>query len=173
MSAAAAQISPGHLKTVADHPPAPTSDLVLEQRLSKERELAALEARIGEVAYQAAITGKAGAAALDDLHVRIRVARFSLDSNAAAHAHALEVDKGAIASWWQDVHALPPEEAISGLTKTECGRRCSESSGCVISGGLECVHPIKCGSNLNPRHAGNPAVRRLFKAAALKLGVHR
>jgi hypothetical protein len=101
------------------------------------------------------------------------VARFSLDCNAAAHAYAIEADKAAVADWWEAVHAMPPEEAISGLTKTECGRRCSESSGCVISGGLECVHPIKCGSNLNPRHAGNPAVRRLFKAAAQKLGVYR
>jgi len=35
MSAAAAQTSPGNLKTVADKPPAPTAEAVLEQRASK------------------------------------------------------------------------------------------------------------------------------------------
>jgi len=166
MSAALANISP---KVLSYHPPAPTAELVLEQRASKERELAALEARIGEVAYQAAITGKAGA--LDDLHVKIRVARFSLDSNAAAYAYAVEADKAAVAAWWAQVHALAPEEAIEGITKTECCRRCS-IDGCLITQ-AECAHPLKAGSNLNPRHQNNPAVRRLHKAAAQKLGVYR
>jgi hypothetical protein len=157
---------------VPDHPPAPTAGVVLEQRAAKECELAALESRIGETAYAAAISGKAGAAALEDLHVRIRVARFSLDCNAAAHAYAIEADKAAVADWWQQVHAMAPEEAIEGISKTECCRRCDEHSGCVITG-AECANPLKAGWNLNPRHQGNPAVRRLHKAAAQKLGVYR
>jgi hypothetical protein len=172
MSAAAAQTSPGNLKTVADKPPAATAEMVLAQRAAKERELAALKARIGETAYGAAVSGKAGAAALEDLHVRIRVARFSLDCNAAAHAYAIQADNAAVADWWQQVHALPADEAVEGLTKKECSRRCDEHSGCVITQ-AECAHPLKAGWNLNPRHQGNPAVRRLHRAAAQKLGVDR
>ena len=172
MSAAAAQTSPGNLKTVADKPPAATAEMVLAQRAAKERELAALEARIGETAYGAAVSGKAGAAALEDLHVRIRVARFSLDCNAAAHAYTIQADNAAVADWWQQVHALPADEAVEGLTKKECSRRCDEHSGCVITQ-AECAHPLKAGWNLNPRHQGNPAVRRLHRAAAQKLGVDR
>jgi hypothetical protein len=172
MSTATARTSPDNPGTVADKPPAPTAETVLEQRAAKERELAALESRIGETAYAAAISGKAGAAALEDLHVRIRVARFSLDCNAAAHAYAIGADKAAVADWWQQVHALPADEAIEGITKKECCRRCDEHSGCVITG-AECAHPLKAGWNLNPRHQGNPAVRRLHKAAAQQLGVDR
>jgi hypothetical protein len=172
MSAAAAQMSPSNLKTVADKPPAPTAETVLEQRASKEPELAALESRIGETAYAAALSGKSGAEALAALHARIQVAQFAIAASAAAHAHAIEADKGAVADWWQQVHALPADEAIEGITKKECCRRCDEHSGCLITG-QECAHPLKAGWNLNPRHQGNPAVRRLHKAAAQKLGVYR
>jgi hypothetical protein len=158
-------------KTVPDHPPAATAGVVLEQRGAKENELASLEALIAETAYAATVSGKTGA--LKDLHDKIQSARFAVDCNAAAHSYALEADKAAIAAWWTQVHAMPPEEAIAGITKTECCRRCSEHSGCVLSGGLECLHPLKMGPNLNSRHQGNPAVRRLHKAAAIKLGVYR
>jgi hypothetical protein len=167
---AAAQMSPGNLKTVADKPPAPTADTVLEQRASKERELASLERTIGATAHAAIISGKT--AALADLHARIQSARFSLEASDAAHEFAIKADQAAVADWWAQVHALPAEEAISGISKTECCRRCDEFSGCVLSGS-ECIHPMKAGANLNPRHQGNPAVRRLHKAAAQKLGVWR
>jgi hypothetical protein len=168
----ATQLKPPPLEPVLDdHPPAPTAGAVLEQRAAKERELAALESRVGETAYAATISGKAGAAALADLHAKIQAARFEVDCNAAAHAHAIQADKAAVADWWMRVHAMPPEEAIIGITKSECCRRCS-ADGCVISGS-ECIHPLRAGWNLNPRHQGNPAVRRLHKAAAQKLGVHR
>lgn len=163
----AIQLKP--LKTVPDHPPEPTAGKVAEQRAAKERELAALESLIAETAYAATVSGKTGA--LADLHDKIQAARFALDCNAAAHAYAVEADKTAVAAWWQAVHEMPAEEAIEGLTKTECCRRCSEP-GCVITG-QECAHPNKAGPNLNPRHQGNQAVRRLHKAAAQKLGVYR
>jgi hypothetical protein len=169
---AAAQASPSNFKTVPDRPPAPTADMVIEQRAAKERELAALKSQIGETAYTAALSGKSGAAALAALHARIQAAQFELDCNAAAHAHALETDKSALADWWKQIHAMPADEAIGGIGKKECCRRCDEHSGCVITG-QECAHPLKAGSNLNPRHQGNPAVRRLHKAAAQKLGVYR
>jgi hypothetical protein len=156
---------------VPDHPPSATADLVLEQRSAKERELAALEGQIGETAYVAAISGKSGADALAALHSKIQLALFELDANAAALAFAIQADRKAVAAWWQDVHALPAEEAIEGLTKTECCRRCSVD-GCVISG-LECAHPTKSQPNLSARHQGNPAVRSLHKAARQKLGVYR
>jgi hypothetical protein len=171
MSAVPAK-SPASRQPVSDHPPAPTAGAVLEQRASKERELAALESRIGETAYAATVSGKAGAAALVALHSQILVARFEVDCNAAAHAFAIEVDKAAVADWWDAVHALPADEAIEGIGKKECCRRCDEHSGCVITG-AECAHPLKAGSNLNPRHQGSPAVRRLHKAAAQALGVWR
>jgi hypothetical protein len=157
---------------VPDHPPAPTAGLVLAQRAAKEQELETLKARIGEAAYVAAISGKTGADALAALHAKIQAAQFALDCNAAAHAHAIEADKAARADWWAQVHALPADEAIAGLTKKECCRRCSEAGGCVITG-AECAHPLKLGANLNPRHQGNPAARRLHKAAAQKLGAYR
>lgn len=165
----AIQLKPEPMKTVPDHPPAPTAGAVLEQRASKERELAALESRIAETAYAATVSGKAGA--LADLHSKIQAARFELDCNAAAHAHALKADQAAVADWWARIHSMPPEEAIEGISKTECCRRCS-INGCLLTG-LECAHPLKSGWNLNPRHQGNPAVRRLHKAAAQKLGVYR
>ena len=172
MSATAAQTSPGNLKTVADKPPAPTADMVVRQRAAKERELAALRSRIGETAYTAALSGKSGAEALAALHSKIQAAQFELDCNAAAHVHAIEADKAAVADWWTQVHALPADQAIAGISKTECCRRCDENSGCLITG-QECGHPLKSGLNLNPRHQGNPAVRRLHKAAAQRLGVYR
>jgi len=173
MSTAAAHTLPSNSKTVADKPPAPTADTVLAQRAAKERELAALKSRIGETAYAAALSGKSGAAALAALHTDIQAAQFALDCNAAAHAHAVETDKRALADWWVQINSLPVDEAIAGITKTECCRRCDERSGCVITTGAECAHPRKAGANLNPRHQGNPAVRRLHKAAAQKLGVYR
>src|SRR5712672_1768235 len=105
MSAAAAQMSPGNLKTVADRP-APTAGTVLEQRAAKARELAALESLIGKTAYGAAVAGKDGVAALAALHSKIAAARFAVDCNAAAHAYAVEVDKAALADWWTEVHAM-------------------------------------------------------------------
>jgi len=172
MSNAAAHTLPSNSKTVADKPPAPTAGTVLEQRAAKERELAALKSRIGETAYAAALSGKAGAEALAALHSKILAAQFELDCNAAAHAHAIEADKTAVADWWTQVHAMPADEAIAGISKSECCRRCNEQFGCVITG-AECAHPLKAGSNLNPRHQGSPAIRRLHKAAAQKLGVYR
>jgi hypothetical protein len=151
--------------------PAPTADVVIEQRAAKEHELAALESLIGETAYGAAVAGKDGVAALAALHSKIAAARFEVDCNAAAYAHALEVDKATLAAWWTEVHAMAPDAAIEGLTKTDCCRRCSVD-GCVITG-AECGHPLKMGQNLNPRHQGNPAVRALHKAARIKLGVYR
>jgi hypothetical protein len=168
MTAAIAKLN---LETVPDHPPAPTAAAVLEQRSAKESELAALESRIGQTAYVAAISGKAGAAALTDLHSRIQAAKFELECNAAAHAYAVEADKAAVADWWKKIRTMPPEEAIDGITRTECCRRCS-IAGCLITG-AECAHPMKSGTNLNPRHQGNPAVRLLHRAAAQKLGVYR
>lgn len=170
MTAAVAQKLPSN--TVADKPPAPTAAAVLEQRAAKERELAALKSGIGEAAYVAAVSGKAGAQALAVLHAKIQAAQFELDCNAAAHAHAIEADKAAVADWWEQVHAMPADEAIAGIGKSECCGRCDEQSGCVITG-AECAHPLKAGWNLNPRHQGNPVVRRLHRAAAQKLGVHR
>jgi len=172
MSAAAAQTLPSNLKTVPVKPPVPTAETVLAQRAAKERELAALKSRIGETAYAAAVSGKAGAAALAALHAEILEAQFALDCNAAAHAHAIEADKAAVADWWEQVHAMPADDAISGIGKKECCRRCNEQFGCVITG-AECAHPMKTGWNLNPRHQGHPAIRRLHKAAAQKLGVYR
>ncbi len=169
MSTTVVKLNPG---AVPDHPPAPTAGAVLGQRAAKERELVALEALIGETAYAAAVSGKGGVEALAALHVRIQSARFLVDCNDAAHAYAIQADKAAVADWWKEVHAMPPEEAIEGLTKTECSSRCHEHSGCVITG-AECAHPLKAGSNLNPRHQSDPAVRRLHKAAAQKLGVYR
>jgi hypothetical protein len=151
--------------------PTPTAGAVLEQRAAKQHELAALESLIGETAYGAAIAGKDGVAALAALHSKIAAARFAVDCNAAAHAHAIEVDKAALADWWNEVHAMAPDAAIEGISKTECCRRCS-IDGCVITG-AECAHPLKAGPNLNPRHQGNPAIRRLQKAAAQHLGVYR
>jgi hypothetical protein len=156
---------------LSDLPPAPTAPTVLEQRGRADRELAALKSRIGETAYAAALSGKGGDA-LADLYMKIQAVQFALDSNAAAHAHAIGVDKAALADWWEQVHALPADEAIAGITKTDCCGRCNERSGCVITG-TECAHPMKLGNNLNPRHQGNPAVRRLHKAAAQKLEVFR
>jgi hypothetical protein len=170
MSAAAAQMSPGNLKTVPEKPPAPTAGAVLEQRASKERELAALESRIAETAYVAVVSGKAGA--LADLHAKILAARFELEANAKAHAFAIKADQAAVADWWAQVHSMPAEEAIEGISKTACCLRCSEANGCVISA-AECCHPLKAGSNLNPRHQNRPEVRRLHMAAAKKLGVYR
>jgi hypothetical protein len=171
MSTTVVKLNPGG--AVPDHPPAPTAEMVLEQRAAKERELAALEARIGAVAYAAAIGGKPAADALTALHSQIQSAQFALACNEAGHAHAIEADRAAVAAWWQQVHALPAEEAIIGIGKKECCRRCDEFSGCVITSGGECGHPIKAGPNLHPRHQSNPAVRRLQKAAAIKLGVFR
>src|SRR4051794_8955646 len=131
MSAAVAKLGP---KAVPDQPPAPTAGAVLEQRALKERELTELQSRSGEAAYAAAVVGKSGSDALAVLHTKIQGAQFELACNAAAHAHAVEVDQATVAAWWQAVHDLPPEEAIAGLSKTECCRRCSEHSGCVITG---------------------------------------
>lgn len=168
----ATQLKPPPLKTVPDCPPAPTADRVLDQRAEKERELAALETKIGETAYSAVVAGQIGSRALADLQAKIQAARFELECNSAAHAHAIEVDRAAVSAWWQAVHAMPPEEAIAGISKTECCRRCTEANGCVITGS-ECAHPLKAGWNLNPRHQGNPGVRRLQRAAAQQLGVLR
>jgi hypothetical protein len=172
MSVFQAVRAPAKAASVSDRPPAPTADKVLEQRAAKERELAELEAKIGATAYAATVAGKSGTDALAALHSRIQAAQFQIDCNAAAHAHAIEVDKASVADWWQRVHALPAEEAIEGISKTECCRRCSPELGCVITGS-ECANPLKTGWNLNPRHQGNPVVRRLHKAAAQKLGVYR
>jgi hypothetical protein len=166
----ATQLKPPPLEAVSDHPPAPTAAAVLEQRAAKERELASLERTIGATAHAAIVTGKTSA--LVDLHGRIQAARFELEASDAAHAFAIKADQAAVADWWAQVHAMPAEEAIEGLSTSECCRRCSEA-GCVLSGGLECIHPSKTGSNLNPRHQGNPAIRRLHTAAAKKLGVYR
>jgi hypothetical protein len=171
MSAATVHTPP--TKTVPDQPPTSSAPTVLAQRAAKERELAVLQSQIGQTAYAAVPTGKAGAETLATLHSKIQAAEFALDCNAAAHAHAIETDKAAVAGWWKQVHALPADEAIEGIGKQQCCRRCTEEHGCVLSSGQECIHPVFTGSNLNPRHQGNPAVRRLHKAAAQKLGVYR
>jgi len=67
---------------------------------------------------------------LADLHARIQAARFALEASDAAHAYALEADKVAVAEWREQIHAMPADEAIEGLSKTECCRRCDEHTGC-------------------------------------------
>jgi hypothetical protein len=159
--------------TVPDRPPAPTAPAVLEHRDRMERELAELKSRIGQTAYGAAISGKGGAEALATLHAKIQAAEFALAASEAAHIYAGEADRAAVATWREEVNAMPPEQALAGLTRRECCRRCNEANGCVISSGQECLHPLKAGQVLHPRHANKPHVRRLQRAAAEHLGVLR
>jgi hypothetical protein len=170
MSAAVVKLDPGKPGSVPNDPPKLTAPLVLEQRFMKELELEAGKGRIGAVAYAAVTGGKPAADALAALHGQIQAAEFALACNAAAHSFAVEADQVALDAWWDAVHALPADQAIAGITKTECCRRCGPH-GCVITG-AECAHPTKVGV-LNPRHQGNPDVRRLHVAASKLLGAFR
>ena len=62
-----------------------------------------------------------------------------------------------------------PKQAIEGITKSDCCRRCSADHGCTITGDA-CAHPIKVG-RIGPRLQGNPTVKAVYKAAREKLGM--
>ncbi len=151
-------------------PPSPRAPAVLEQRAGLERELSDLKQQIAETALAAYEGNSGGRDGLTALEAKIRACSFQIDCNAAAHELAARLDRDAVSAWMADVQA-DPEQAVEGLTKTECCRRCSPEYGCVITG-QACAHPIKVGT-INPRLRDKPVIRAIFKAASEKLKVHR
>jgi hypothetical protein len=158
-------------RTIPMKPPAARAPAVLEQRPVLERELSDLKQQIAErtlAAYEGKPDGRKNLAAL---HNEIHTVVCQLEGNAAAHQLARRLDREAVAAWFA-VLQENPGAAIEGIEKKKCCRRCSEASGCTITGGLGCGHPVLVGT-VGPALMGNPRVRAVFKAAGEKLGVYR
>jgi hypothetical protein len=154
--------------TLPAAPPAARAPSVLEQRPALERELVDLKFQIAEralAAYEGAPEGRERLAALVS---DIRTIEFQIEANGLAHELAKGLDRDAAAEWRRQVEA-DPEQATEGITKKKCCGLCSEPTGCIITGDA-CAHPILVGG-VGPRHQGNPAVRKLFAAAAKKLKI--
>jgi hypothetical protein len=157
-----------HENIVPMKPPAPRAPAVLEQRPALERELADLKQQIAETAL-AAYEGKSGGREnLAALHSAIEVCKFQIDCNQEAHALAVQNDRDAVATWRAKLQANP-KQAVEGITKTDCCRRCSLELGCAISGEA-CAHPIKV-RGVSPGLRGDPKIRALFNAAAEEIKV--
>jgi hypothetical protein len=157
-----------HEQIIPTTPPAARAPAVLEQRAAIERELADLKLQTAETALAAYENKSGGREKLAALDAKIRACVFQIDCNAAAHELAVKIDREAVSAWRTDVQANP-KQAIEGITKSDCCRRCSADHGCTITGDA-CAHPIKVG-RIGPRLQGNPTVKAVYKAAREKLGM--
>lgn len=147
--------------------PAPRAPAVLEHLEASQRSLVDLDAQIAETALAALEGGSVAQANLVDLRAKITAAKFDIESNGAAHALALRLDKQAIADWKASIQAMPPEQIVAGITCDRCCGLC-RTDACVISGAGWCGHPVKTGG-LNPAQQSNPAVMRVYRAARKEL----
>jgi hypothetical protein len=144
--------------------PVARAPAVLDHLQASKQALAALEAEIAASAL-AAIEAQPGAKeALATLHGRTKAVAFEIDCNGKAYELARRLDEHAIIDWKADIQALPADQIVAGITATTCCKLCSDDTGCIISGGA-CAHPVLAGS-LTPGLQGNPAVRRVYRAAS-------
>jgi hypothetical protein len=161
-----------HERIVSTEPPAPRAPGVLVYLDASKRVLAGLETEVAEAALAAAEETPGAQEKLALLYGKIGVAKFEIDSNAKAHDLAQRLDRQAVEDWKTAIQAMPPEKIIAGITASSCCRLCSADTGCVITAGQNCAHPVKTGV-LPVRLADNPAIRKIFAAACAKTGVAR
>ncbi|MET4034439.1 hypothetical protein ABIB94_008347 [Bradyrhizobium sp. JR7.2] len=130
-------------------PPALTVPAIRKHRSVVELELAGIKATL-PAALLASARGEPGAReALSVLRRQVQDLEFEIDRNIDAVALAEQNDVAAHAAWREAVHALPPDEAIEGIGRDACPRRCLRGvgHGCVLGGGCtdagaNCWHPV-------------------------------
>lgn len=130
-------------------PPALTVPAVRRHRAALEAELADLKATI-PAALLASVRREPGAReAISALRRQVQDLEYEIDRNVDAVELAEADDAAAHAAWRAAVHTLPPNEAIKGVGRDACPRRCLRgvSNGCVLGGGCQgasasCWHPV-------------------------------
>jgi hypothetical protein len=145
------------------HPPPARAPAVLEQRPDLDRQLLDFRGKIAELTLAAFEGQPDGREKLAALVSDIRTIEFQIEAAALAHDLAKRLDREAVAAWRRQVEA-DPVRATEGITRKKCCERCSEASGCIITGEA-CAHPALVGS-VGSRHQGNEAIRGLYKSAA-------
>lgn len=164
-------------KIIPDKPPAPRAAAVTEHLQASKRILAALEREIPGLLL-AVIEGRPGAK--EDLAVlreKITAAKFEIEHHAAARMLAERQDEEALIQWKAAVQTLPPEEAIAGIGKEVCCRRCIPGTNCAITGSDplagSCQHPLIGGALDQLRYRDSPKILALYDSACRKLGLMR
>jgi hypothetical protein len=164
-------------KIVLAEPPAPQVRVVLEHLHVTKRALAALEAQISETAFAAAVGKPCGAENLAALREKIATAKFAIENYPQVRAHAERQDEQAVVQWKAEVQKLPPEQIIAGITKDSCCRRCTDRTGCALTGidplSHPCAHPVLVGALELTRYRDNEKIQRIYDAACRKLGLMR
>ncbi|MCK1707625.1 MULTISPECIES: hypothetical protein [unclassified Bradyrhizobium] len=191
-SVAVARSSPRAMSTPAPppsqdvpfDPPALTVPAMRKHRSVIELEFAGLKANL-PAALVASARGEPGArAALSALRRQVQDLEFEIDRNIDAVGLAEQDDVAAHAAWRKAVHDLPPAEAIAGIGRDVCPRRCLRgvAYGCVLGGGCtdasaSCWHPVTQGDIFHNDDAGrkmfpfrfHERASRVFDAACEKL----
>ena len=136
-------------------PPAGIARSVLDhkQKLFAERDN--LRAGAAELALKSSQGDTKAQAELAAIPARYAALTLEIDLNAEVYELASKIDADAEGAWRASIHSLAPAEAIEGLNRDECCRRCQPgvSGGCVLSGGAPfagstCMHPTR----LDPFH---------------------
>lgn len=175
---------PASAEDVPFDPPALTVPAIRKHRAVVEIELAGVKATL-PAALLASARGEPGAReALSVLRQQVQDLEFEIDRNIDAVDLARREDEAAHAAWREAVHALPPDEAIAGLGRDACPRRCLRgvAYGCVLGGGCtdasaSCWHPVTQGALFHNDESGrkmfpfrfHERAARVFDAACEKL----
>jgi hypothetical protein len=168
------------------NPPALTAPHVRAHRRALEARLVELRGTVPAAAL-AIVNKKFGAVgALAALRRKIANVEFEIAANSDAHDLAQAKDAAAHASWRKQVHELPIEQALEGIGRDSCCRRCRPNSpgGCVLGGGCDvagtsCLHPVKEQDSFHNDDNGKKVFRlhfheraaATFAAAATRLKV--
>lgn len=176
--------APAPSQDVPFDPPALTVPAVRKHRSAVELELAGIKATLPP-ALLASARGEPGAReALSALRRQVQDLEFEIDRNIDAVDLAEQNDVAAHAAWRVAVQALPPDEAITGIGRDTCPRRCLRgvAHGCVLGGGCtdagaSCWHPVTQSDLFHNDDAGrkmfplrfHERASRVFNAACEKL----
>lgn len=163
-----------HERIIPAAPPPRQATVVIKHFESCKRMLAALELKIPELAFAAAVGKPDGKEALLALSQEIAALKFEIEHHAKARALAERLDEQAVVDWRAAVQTLPPEQIVDGIGREVCPRLCGAGGGCVISGSDAlsgpCCHPKKEGLMLS-RYNENAQIVRVFAAACAALKI--
>ena len=142
-------------------PDLPSADPTAPRALAMLNERKAALDALEEEAARLSLDGKTEA--LRAQLPKIATAKSEVDLAERAHASAVIQDRGAAKRRIEAIRALPPEQAVIGITKHDCCELCRPGE-CVLAGGINlCLHPMKAGY---PAHLHNDRVVQAFRKAA-------
>ena len=160
------------MSDVPHTPRALTAPAVKAHRRALEARLVELRSGVASMALAAVGKKPSAAKGLATLRRKVANLEFEIAANLDAFDLAQAQDAAAHAAWRASVHELPPADAIEGIGKDSCRRRCAPGApgGCVLTGGCpssECLHPVKQMQSFHLDHRGKKefSLRRHSRAS--------